>query len=61
MEVDHQKGNKFYEEIVISEPQVIRVNYQESNKHNYISQLSFLTNTPLLLLGAPNSGKKSIL
>jgi hypothetical protein len=46
---------------VISEPQVIRVNYQESNRYNYLSQLAYLTATPVLSLGAPNTGKKAIL
>lgn len=46
---------------MISEANVIRVNHHESNKFSYISQLSFLTETPVILLGAPNTGKKSII
>lgn len=37
------------------------MNYSESNRFNYISQISFITNTPVLLFGAPNTGKKSII
>ena len=37
------------------------MNYSESNRFNYISQISFITNTPVFLFGAPNTGKKSII
>ena len=55
------KNNKFFEEIVISDAHLIRVNYSESNKFNYLAQMSGMTNTPVMLIGPQNSGKKTIL
>ena len=60
-EADTQKGSKFYEEIVISEARLIRVNYQESAMLSYTAQMSALTRTPLLIIGPPNTGKKTLL
>ena len=60
-EADPQKGNKFYEEIVISEARLIRVNCKESAKMSYVAQLSSFTHTPVLLLGPANSGRKTLL
>ena len=46
---------------MITDSQCIRVNYEESNRFNYISQLSFVNNHAVVMLGAPNTGKKSII
>jgi hypothetical protein len=54
------KNCKFFEEIVISEAHLVRVNYSESNRFNYLAQLAALTHTPTLLIGPTNSGKKTI-
>lgn len=58
---DPQKNNKFYEEIVISESRLIRVNYTQSIKMSYVSQLISFTGTTLLMLGPANTGKKTLI
>jgi len=55
------KTNKFYEEIIISEPNLIRVNCYESNRYSYSAQLASYNNVPTMLFGPANSGKKSII
>lgn len=59
-DTEPSKNNKFFEEIVISEVHLIRVNYEESNRFNYVAQLAALESTPVMLFGPQNSGKKTI-
>lgn len=52
--------NKFYEEIYLDQPHLVRINTDESALFSYLILLNSYTGTSTMLYGQGSTGKKSI-